>query len=92
MLCPVDTKYPLTLPQFNAFGLKILLAKESIAPLDPVKDSLCFLIFAVSGIRSPGRFRAILNLLRFNKSVGKITLGWGSQASTGLDSEGCLVL
>ena len=30
----------------HAFGLKILLAKESIAPLDPVKDSLCFLIFA----------------------------------------------
>ena len=23
MLCPVDTKYPLSLSQFNAFGLKI---------------------------------------------------------------------
>ena len=71
MLCPMDTRYHLSLPQFNAFGLKILLAKESIVPVDPVKGQFVSSYFAVTKAHSPGKFRPILNLKKFNKSVKK---------------------
>ena len=48
-----------------------ILAKESIAPVDPVKGQFVSSYFAVSKARSPGKFRPILNLKKFNKSVKK---------------------
>ena len=86
MLCLVDVKYPSSLYQLKAFGLRIqkisdpahevlvqeaadLLAKESIAPVDPVKGQFVSSYFAVNKAPSPGKFRPILNLKKFNKSV-----------------------
>ena len=48
-----------------------LLAKESIAPVDPIKGQVVSPYFAVSKAHSPGKFRPILNLKKFNKSVKK---------------------
>ena len=46
-----------------------LLVKESIAPVDPVKGQFVSSYFAVTKARSPGKFRPILNLKKFNKSA-----------------------
>ena len=48
-----------------------ILAKESIAPVDPVKGHFVSSYFAVSKACSPWKFRPILNLKKFNKSVKK---------------------
>ena len=48
-----------------------LLAKESIAPVDPVKGQFVSSYFAVTKAHSPGKFRPILNIKNFNKSVKK---------------------
>ena len=48
-----------------------LLAKESIVPVDHVKGQFVSSYFAVSKAHSPGKFRPILNLKKFNKSVKK---------------------
>ena len=48
-----------------------LLAKESIVPVDNVKGQFVSSYFAVSKACSPGKFRPILNLNKFNKSVKK---------------------
>ena len=48
-----------------------LLAKESIAPVEPVKGQFVSSYFAMSKAPSPGKFRPILNLKKFNKSVKK---------------------
>ena len=48
-----------------------LLAKESIAPVDPVKVQFVSSYIAVAKACSPGKFRPILNLKKFNKSVKK---------------------
>ena len=48
-----------------------LLAKESIAPVDPVKGRVVCPYFAVSKAHSPGKFKPILNLKKFNKLVKK---------------------
>merc|ERR1711873_31291 len=48
-----------------------LLAKESIAPVTPVKGQFVSSYFAVAKARSPGKFRPILNLKKFKKSVEK---------------------
>ena len=48
-----------------------LLAKESVAPVAPVKGQFVSSYFAVAKARSPGKFRPILNLKGFNKFVKK---------------------
>ena len=48
-----------------------LLAKESIAPVAPVRGQFVSSYFAVAKACSPGKFRPILNLKKFNKSVKK---------------------
>ena len=48
-----------------------LLSKESIAPVTSVEGQYVSSYFAVAKARSPGKFRPILNLKRFNKSVKK---------------------
>ena len=48
-----------------------LLAKESVAPVAPVKGQFVSSYFAVAKARSPGKFRPILNLKKFNKAVRK---------------------
>ena len=48
-----------------------LLTKESIAPVTSVKGQYVSSYFAVAKARSPGKFRPILNLKKFNKSVKK---------------------
>ena len=48
-----------------------LLVKESIAPVDPVAGQFVSSYFAVTKPRSPGKFRPILNLKKFNKSIKK---------------------
>ena len=48
-----------------------LLTKESIAPVTPVKGQFVSSYFAVAKAHSPGKFRPILNLKKFNKSVKK---------------------
>ena len=48
-----------------------LLAKESIVPVDPFEGQFVSSYFAVTKAHSPGKFRPILNLKRFNKSVKK---------------------
>ena len=48
-----------------------LLAKESIAPVDPIKGQFVSSYFAIAKACSPGKFRPILNLKKFNKSVKK---------------------
>ena len=48
-----------------------LLSKESIAPVTSVEGQYVSSYFAVAKARSPGKFRPILNLKRFNKSVRK---------------------
>ena len=44
-----------------------LLAKESIASFDPVKGQFVSSYFVVAKACSPGKFRPILNLKKFNK-------------------------
>ena len=59
-----------------------LLAKESIASVDPVKGQIVSSYFAVARACSPGKFRPILNLKKFNKAV-KVQVSDGrSQTST----------
>ena len=48
-----------------------LLAKESIAPVAPVRGQFVSSYFAVAKAHSPGKFRPILNLKKFNRSVKK---------------------
>ena len=48
-----------------------LLAKEAIFPVHPVSGQLLSSYFAVPKPRSPGKFRPILNLKKFNKSIKK---------------------
>ena len=48
-----------------------LLAKESVAPVAPVKGQFVSSYFAVAKACSPGKFRPILNLKKFNKAVKK---------------------
>ena len=52
-----------------------LLAKESIAPVEPVKGKFVSSYFAVAKAHSPGKFRPILNLKKFNPSVKKYKFG-----------------
>ena len=48
-----------------------LLLKEAIAPVEPVVGQFVSSYFAVTKPCSPGKFRPILNLKKFNKSVKK---------------------
>ena len=48
-----------------------LLIKEAIASVDPVSGQFLSSYFAVPKPRSPGKFRPILNLKRFNKNIKK---------------------
>ena len=48
-----------------------LLAKESVAPVASVQGQFVSLYFAVAKAQSPGKFRPILNLKKFNKAVKK---------------------
>ena len=48
-----------------------LLANESVAPMAPVKGQFVSSYFAVAKAQSPGKFRPILNLKKFNKAVKK---------------------
>merc|ERR1711895_185581 len=48
-----------------------LLSKESIASVTPVEGQYVLSYFAVAKAHSPGKFRPILNLKRFNKSFKK---------------------
>ena len=48
-----------------------LLVKEAIAPVDPIPGQFVSSYFAVTKPRSPGKFRPILNLKKFNKSIKK---------------------
>ena len=48
-----------------------LLAKESIASVAPVKGQFVSSYFAVAKAHSPGKFRPILNLKKFNRAVKK---------------------
>ena len=48
-----------------------LLAKESVAPVTPVKGQFVSSYFSMAKGRSPGKFRPILNLKGFNKFVKK---------------------
>ena len=48
-----------------------LLLKEAIAPVEPVVGQFVSSYFAVTKPRSPGKFRPILNLKKFNKSIKK---------------------
>ena len=48
-----------------------LLTKESITPVTSVKGQFVSSYFAVAKARSPSKFKPILNLKKFNKSVNK---------------------
>ena len=48
-----------------------LLAKESVAPVAPVKGQFVSSYFTMAKAHSPGKFRPILNLKKFNKAVKK---------------------
>ena len=48
-----------------------LLLKEAIAPVNPIAGQFVSSYFAVPKPRSPGKFRPILNLKKFNKSIKK---------------------
>ena len=48
-----------------------LLAKESVAPVAPVKGQFVSSYFAAGKARSPGKFRPILNLKKFKKAMKK---------------------
>ena len=48
-----------------------LLAKESVASVASVKGQFVSSYFAVAKACSPGKFRPILNLKKFNKAVKK---------------------
>lgn len=48
-----------------------LLVKEAVAPVAPVLDQYVSAYFAVPKPRSPGKFRPILNLKKFNLSIKK---------------------
>ena len=53
-----------------------LLQKKAIIPVDHEPGEYISTYFAVPKARSPGKFRPILNLRRFNKSVKSIILEW----------------
>ena len=46
-------------------------AVDLLAPMAPVKGQFVSLYFAVAKAHSPGKFRPILKLKKFNKSVKK---------------------
>ena len=46
-----------------------LLLKEAIAPVNPATDQFVSSYFAVPKPRSPGKWRPILNLKKFNRSI-----------------------
>ena len=48
-----------------------LLFKEAIAPVNPAAGQFVSSYFAVPKPRSPGKFRPILNLKKFNRSIKK---------------------
>ena len=52
-----------------------LLAKESIAPVDPVKGQFVSSYFAVTKAHNPGKFRPILNLKSSTSLSQNINLG-----------------
>ena len=60
-------------PVFEVLAQEVadLLAKESVAPVGHVKGQFVSSYFAVAKARSPGKFRPILNLKKFNKVVRK---------------------
>merc|ERR1712240_606547 len=48
-----------------------LLAKKSVAPVAPVVGQFVSSYFAVAKAWSPGKFRPILNLKKFNNAMNK---------------------
>ena len=76
-LIPVQRSYPKN-PKVSGQAFEVLkqeaadlLAKESIASVTPVEGQFVSSYFAVGKARSPGKFRPILILNKFNKSVIK---------------------
>ena len=53
-----------------------LLLKEAVVAVDPVPGQYVSSYFAVTKPRSPGKFRPILNLKKFNYSVNKCEIGF----------------
>ena len=51
-----------------------LVSKEAVAPVNPVTGQFVSSYFAVPKPRSPGKFRPILNLKKFNFSIKKIQI------------------
>ena len=64
---------PVTGPAYEVLATEAaaLQQKCAVVPVSPVDSQYCSSYFAVPKARSPGKFRPILNLKKFNRSIKK---------------------